>query len=298
MRVFLTGATGFIGTALIPELLQDDHQVLGLARSDAGAAALTAAGVQVHRGDLQDLDSLRAGAAASDAVIHCGFVHDFSDFQAVCEIDRRAIEAMGAVLAHSGRPFLITSGTGMGTKTSARPITEDDPPLPASVMPRSASEEAAEAIAAQGVPVSIVRLPQVHDARKAGLVTYAIQIARQKGLSAYIADGQNRWPAAHVSDVARLYRLALNKSAPFARYHASAEDGVPMRSIAEALGRGMNLPVVSLTPEEAPAHFGWLALFAGADLPASSALTRERLGWNPTGPTLLTDLAHMNYPSA
>lgn len=295
MRVFLTGATGFIGSAILPGLLEDGHQVLGLTRSDAGAAALTAAGAVPHRGDIEDLDSLRRGAASADAVIHCAFNHDFSRFQANCEQDRRVIEALGDVLAGSDRPLLVTSGTGMGAKPSGGPVTEDDPPVPSTVIPRAASEEAANAVAARGVPVSIIRLPQVHDTRKQGLITYAIAIARQNGTSAYIAEGQNRWAAAHVSDVARLYRLALARRVPFARYHAVGEEGVPMRSIAEAIGRGLNLPTVSLSPAEAPAHFTWLAPFAALDMPASSTQTRNQLHWNPTGPTLLSDLEQMNY---
>lgn len=295
MRVFLTGATGFIGSAMLPGLLEDGHEVLGLTRSEAGAAALTAAGAQPHRGDIEDLDSLRAGAASADAVIHCAFNHDFSKFQANCENDRRVIEAIGEVLAGSGRPFLITSGTGMVRNPTGAPATEDEPPVPSSVIPRAASEEAATAVAARGVAVSIIRLPQVHDTRKQGLVTYAIALAREKGLSAYIGDGANRWTAAHVSDVARLYRLALARHADFARYHAVAEEGIPMRAIAEAIGHGLNLPVTSISPEEAAPHFGWLAHFAAYDLPASSTQTRQLLNWTPTGPTLLADLAQMQY---
>jgi nucleoside-diphosphate-sugar epimerase len=285
MRVFLTGATGFIGSALIPELIGAGHQVLGLARSDAGAKALTAAGAEVHRGDLEDLESLRSGAAASEGVIHCGFIHDFSRFQEVCEVDRRAIEVLGATLEGSDRPLIVTSGTAIAF-TPGRPTTEDD--APNSPMPRVASEEAA--LSKRGVRTSVMRLPQVHNPFKQGLVTYLIALAREKGVSAYVGDGQNRWPAGPLLDVARLYRLALEKGATGARYHAVAEEGVPLREIAEAIGRGLKVPVVSKTPEEAGAHFGWLAMFAGHDIPASSALTQERLGWHPTGPGLIADL--------
>ncbi len=294
MRIFLTGATGFIGTAVIPELQAAGHQVLGLTRSEAGADKLRAAAVEPHHGDLADPASLRRGAEKADAVIHCGFTHEFSDFNAVCEQDRVAIEAMGEVLAGSDRPLLITSGTGMGTFAPGKLAVEDhfDANNP---NPRRASELAGLAVAERGVNVSVVRLPQVHDPYKAGLVAYLIQSARQNGVSAYLGDGQNRWPAAHVADVARLYRLAIEAARPGAHYHAVAEEGVPAQAIAEVLGRGLNIPVVSITPEQAPAHFGWLAAFAGFDMPASSALTRERLGWQPTGPTLLADLQHFRW---
>ncbi len=290
MRVFLTGATGFIGSALIPDLINSGHQVLGLARSDAGAKSLQAAGVQVHRGDIEDLESLRSGAAASDGVIHTAFNHDFSKYAANCETDRRAIEALGSVLVDSGRPLVVTSGTGM-VLTPGRLATEDDPPAPASRIPRSASEEAAAWFASQGVRVSVVRLPQVHDRFKQGLVSYAIAVAREKGVSAYVGDGRNRWPAVHLLDAAHLYTLALEKGSTGARYHAVAEEGVSMRDIAEAIGRGLKVPVVSISPEQAAVHFGWLGLFVGFDIPASSELTQERLGWRPTQQTgLIADL--------
>jgi nucleoside-diphosphate-sugar epimerase len=291
MRIFVTGASGFIGSALVPELVAAGHQVLGLARSDAAAQSVAAAGAQVHRGDIEDLSSLRSGAAAADAVIHTAFIHDFSRFQQNCEIDRLAIEALGAALAGTDKLLLVTSGTG-GVHTPGRLTTEDD--APNSPMPR-VSEQAAEALAAQGVRTAVIRLPQVHDTVKQGLVTYAIQIAREKGVSAYIGDGLNRWPAAPRFAAAHLYRLALEKGESGVRYHAVAEEGVSMRDIAEAIGHGLRIPVVSITPEQAPAHFGWLASFAQWDMPASSALTRQRLGWNPTGPTLLTDLANMQF---
>ena len=295
MRVFLTGATGFIGSAIVPELIRAGHQVLGLARSDAGAESLAAAGAEVHRGDLEDLESLRRGAAISDAVIHTAFNHDFSKYVTNCEADRRVIEALGAVLAGSDRLLMVTSGTGMSNSAAGILRTEDDPPASSKLIPRAASEEAAAAAADGGVRVAIVRLPQVHDTEKQGLVTYAIHLAREKGVSAYVGDGLNRWPAAHRSDTARLYQLALEKAAAGARYHAVAEEGVPVREIAEAIGRGLNVPVVSIRPEDTVAHFGWLAAFVGWDIPASSALTRERLGWNPKGPGLISDLESMRY---
>jgi nucleoside-diphosphate-sugar epimerase len=295
MRVFVTGATGFVGSAVVQELIGAGHQVLGLARSDGGAKALAAAGAQVQRGDLEDLESLRSGAAAADGVIHTAFIHDFSKFQENCEIDRRAIAALGDALVGSDRFLIVTSGTGISSSGPGLPATENDPPVSSKVVPRGATEEAAAALAARGVRVAIMRLPQVHDTEKQGLVTYAIQVAREKGVVAYVGDGLNRWPAAHRHDTAQLYRLALEKGEAGDRFHAVAEEGVPARDISEVLGRGLKLPVVSLTPEEAAGHFGWLALFAGRDIPASSAQTRQKLGWNPTGPGLISDLENMRY---
>jgi nucleoside-diphosphate-sugar epimerase len=299
MRIFLTGATGFIGSAVVPELINAGHQVLGLTRSDAGAEALKAAGAEVHRGNLDDVESLRSGAAKADGVIHCAFDHsafgqDFSKFAEVCEKDRRAIEGMGDVLAGSDRPLVITSGTGMGSAAPGALATEDIVNLH-HPNPRVASEAAGISVAERGVNVSVVRLPQVHDPVKQGLITYAVAVAREKGVSPYIGEGLNRWPAAHVLDVARLYRLAVEKHEAGSRYHAVAEEGVPMREIAEVIGRGLKVPVVSLRAEEAPAHFGWLAMFAGYDMPASSAQTQAKLGWKPTGPGLITDLEQMRY---
>ena len=298
MRIFVTGATGFIGSTIVPELIDAGHQVLGLTRSEAGAQSLIAAGAEVHRGDLEDLESLRSGAAKSDGVIHTAFNHDFSKFVENCEQDRKVIEALGDVLAGSDRPLLITSGTGMGNAAPGQPATEDhfDHNHP---NPRAASEKAGATVLQRGVNVSVVRLPQVHNTVKQGLITYAVQLAREKGVSAYIGEGLNRWPAAHVLDVAHLYRLALEKGTEKheagSRYNAVAEEGISMLKIAEVLGRGLKLPVVSLSPEEAPAHFGWLAMFAGFDMPASSVQTRQRLGWNPTGPGLIADLENMRY---
>ena len=297
MRIFVTGATGFIGSALIPELMAAGHQVLGLARSEENARKLIDAGAEAHRGDLEDLESLRSGAAASDGVIHAGFIHDFSRFQEVCEVDRRAIEALGSSLAGSDRPLVMTSGTGIGTVAPGEPSSEENVNLE-HPNPRVASELAGIDLSKRGVNVSVVRLPQVHDPVKQGLITYLVETARQKGVSAYVGDGNARWPAVHVLDAVRLYRLALEKARPGSRYNAVAEEGVPVREIAEAIGRGLKVPVVSLPPEEASGHFGWLAMFAGLDMPASSALTRKWLDWHPTGPGLISDLDDMRYVAA
>jgi nucleoside-diphosphate-sugar epimerase len=292
MRVFVTGATGFIGSRIVPELIKAGHQVLGLTRSDEGAKSLVAAGAEAHRGNIEDLESLRSGAAKSDGVIHTAFNHDFSKFLANCENDKLAIEAMGSVLAGSDRPLVITSGTGMGSLGQGQLATEDvfNPNGP---NPRKASEIAGIAAAERGVNVTVVRLPQVHDPEKQGLITYMVQVAREKEVSAYVGDGKNRWPAAHVLDVARLYRLALEKRAPGSRYHAVAEEGVSVREVAEVIGRRLKVPVVSLPLEKAAEHFGWLGMFADHDMPASSAQTRERLGWQPTGPGLIADLEQL-----
>jgi nucleoside-diphosphate-sugar epimerase len=281
MRVFVTGATGFIGFAIVRELIDAGHQVLGLARSEAGGQSLIAAGAQVHRGGLEDLKSLRSGATAADAVIHTAFIHDFSNFAENCEIDKRAIETLGSALEGSQRPRLVTSGLAPGRMATE---TEEDAPLPPSPSYPRASEVTAERLLKRGLRVSVVRLPQVHDTFKQGLVTYAIALAREKGVSAYVADGLNPWAAVHVLDTARLYRLALEKQEAGARYHAVAEEGVSVRDIAEAIGRGLKVPVVSKSSEEAAAHFGWLGMFVGRDLTGSSVQTQRRLAWRPTGP--------------
>jgi len=292
MKVFVTGATGFIGYATVLELINAGHQVLGLARSEAGTQSLIAAGAEVHRGNLEDMESLRSGAAASDAVIHTAFRHDWSRFAESCELDKRAIEAIGTVLQGSIRPFIVSSGVGVA---QGRAATEDDPPLSASPSLPRVSEVTAVALMERGVCVSVMRLPQVHDTVKQGLVTPLIAIARAKGVSAYVGDGQNRWPAAHLLDAARLYRLALEKGTAGARYHAVAEEGVRLKDIAAAIGRGLNVAVTSISQEQAQEHFGFFGFFAGRDSPVSSARTREQLGWNPTGPSLLTDLENMQY---
>jgi len=292
MRVFVTGATGFIGSAVVKELIRAGYEVLGLARSDAGAKTLAAAGAGVHRGDLEDLESLRSGASASDAVIHTAFLHDWSKYAESCELDKRAIEVVGAVLQSSSRPFLITSGVGVA---QGRAATEDDPPLPASPSLPRVSEVTAVALIERGVHASVMRVPQVHDTVKQGLVTRLVSVAREKGVSAYVGDGQNRWPAAPVLDVALLYRLALEKGTAGARYHAVAEEGVPLKDIATAIGRGLNLPVISISREQAQEHFGFFGFFVGRDAPVSSTRTREELDWKPIGPGLLTDLENMRY---
>jgi nucleoside-diphosphate-sugar epimerase len=294
MRIFITGATGFIGTATVKELTSAGHKVLGMARSDEGAKSLAAIGADIHRGSLEDLDSLRKGAAASDAVIHLGFVHDFSRFQENCEIDKRAIEALGSVLAGSNRPLIVTSG--LAGLAAPGQLTTEDNVIPSDFPFPRVSEQTALSLVAKGVNASVMRLPQVHDTNKAGLVTYLIAVAREKGVSAYVGEGRNRWAAAHVLDVAHLYRLALEKRETGAKYHAVAEEGVAVRDIAETISKGLKVPVVSLSPEEAQAHFGWLSVFAGSDLAASSAQTRKKLGWNPTGPALIADLERMRYP--
>lgn len=294
MRVFLTGATGFIGSAIVQELIGAGHQVLGLARSDKAARSLATAGAEVHPGDLEDLDSLQSGAAASDGVIHTGFIHDFAKFKEVCETDRRAIEALGSALAGSDRPLLVTSGTAL--LVPGQLAIEKDM-LPSSPNPRLASEEAADAVAARGVRVSVVRLPpSVHGEGDHGFVPLLINIAREKGVSAFIGDGLNRWPAVHRLDAARLFGLALEKDyVAGTGFHGVAEEGIAFRDIAEVIGRRMHLPVVSKSPEEAPDHFGWFAHFAAIDNPSSGKQTQEYLGWHAVQPGLIADLDKDGY---
>ena len=294
MRIFVTGATGFIGTELVQELIAAGHQVRGLARSDAGAAQLTAAGAEVHRGDLEDLDSLRRGAAGVDAVVNLAFNHDFSKFAQNGEHERKAIEALGSVL-EPGKLLVVSSGIGLTSGGPGHVRTESDPPLSSAAVPRQ-PEDIARTVAERGVRVAIVRLPQVHDTRKQGLVVLLTQMAREKGISAYVGDGANRWAAAPLKDVAHLYRLAVEQAGPGATvYNAVQEEGVALRKIAETLGKGLRIPAISVEPEKAAEHFGWFAHFAGLDMPASSEWTRKALGWEPTGPGLIEDLTNMEY---
>jgi len=294
MRVFVTGASGFIGSAVVPELISAGHQVLALARSDATAKSLTAAGAQVLRGNLEDLESLRSGAAQSDGVIHTAFNHDFSNFQANCENDRRALEAMAGALAGSSRPLIISSGVGL--LAPGQISTEDQAVDPTSRFPRVLTEVTADALAARGVHVSVIRLaPSVHGDGDHGFVPLIINLAREKGASIYIGDGNNRWPAVHRLDAARLFRLALEKNVIGGRYHGVAEEGIPFREIAKVIGRRLEVPVLSKTPEEAQAHFGWFTHFAMLDAPSSNRRTREVLGWEPRHPGLIADLDRPRY---
>jgi nucleoside-diphosphate-sugar epimerase len=289
MKIFVTGATGFIGSATVQELIKAGHQVLGLARSDKGAEWLTAAGAQVHRGDLKDLESLKNGAAESDGIIHLGFIHDFSKFAENCEIDKKAIEAMGSVFCGVHKPFVITSGTAL--VSPGRLATEDIVPPPNPNFPRVSEVVAAE-LAAKGVEASVVRLsPSVHGDGDHGFVPLLINLAREKGVSAYIGEGKNRWTAVHRLDAAVLFRLALEKASAGNRYHGVDEEGIAFKDIAQAIGKGLNLRVESKPPE----HFGWFAHFAAIDCPASSKITQERLGWRPTHPKLLDDLEKGTY---
>lgn len=295
MRVLVTGASGWIGSAVVPELLAAGHQVVGLARSDDAAAAVAAAGAEVRRGSLDDLDSLRAGAADSDGVIHLAFKHDFSDFAGAGRTERAAIEALGDVLAGTDRPFLFASGVAFATP--GRAVTENDRvPYSGPDSPRGGAEALALGFASRGIrPVSLRFSPTVHGAGDHGFVSTLATVAQEKGTSAYVGDGANRWPAVHRSDAARLVRLALEQAPAGSVVHAVAEEGVPARAIAEAIGRGLGIPAVSVPAEDAAGHFGWIGAFFGLDIPASSALTRERLGWTPTGPELLADLDAGHY---
>lgn len=293
MRIFVTGATGFIGSALVPELIQAGHTVLGLTRSEDGANALRTAGAEVQHGSVEDLDSLRSGAASSDGVIHLAFNNDFSQFQKSSEDDLKAIKAIGEVLVGSNRPFVVTSPTAVVMSVDGKPVTEVSPLAPWN--PRAGTETAIKTLAERGVKTSVVRLSQVHDTHKQGVVTPAVQIAREKGKSAYVGDGSNNWSEVHVSDAAHLYRLAFEKAGTGAIYHAVGEDGVPLKAIAEAIGRGLKIPVTGIKPEEAEAHFGPLGMFVGLDVSASSAKTQEKLNWKPTGPGLIADLDEMDY---
>jgi nucleoside-diphosphate-sugar epimerase len=296
MRVFVTGATGFIGSYLVPELLKAGHQVVGLSRSNESAEKLARAGAEAFPGDVNDLDRLRAGARMADAVIHTAFNHDFARVKQHSEEDRKVIEALGETLAGSERPLIVTSGTGLvERRTGEDSVMESDAHASLEKAPRAATEEAADAIFAKGARAIVVRLPQVHDTRHQGRIAQHIRLAREKGHVAYIGAGGNRLPAVHVSDAVRLFRMALEHGRAGERYHAVAEEGVPMRDIADVIGAGLNLPVESITPEAASDYFGVLASLAPLDLAASSTLTRQELGWTPTGPDLLTDLRQMEW---
>ncbi|HEX4011672.1 MAG TPA: SDR family oxidoreductase [Solirubrobacteraceae bacterium] len=295
MRVFVTGASGWVGAAVVPELISAGHEVVGLARSDASAAAIAAAGAEVRRGDLDDPEGLRDAAAAADGVIHLAFIHDFSDMDSSGRADLRAIEAMGAALAGSGRPLVNASGTALAQPGQL--ATEDQAPDPnASVTHRHRSEEMMISLASRGVRTAIVRLsPTVHGDGDHGFVPVLIDIARERGVSAHVGDGSNRWPAVHQVDAATLFRLALEKGTPGSRFHGVAEEGVSTREIAAMIGRHLDVPVESVAPEDATEHFGWIGAFFALDVPASSALTRERLGWLPVQPGLIADLEAGHY---
>jgi nucleoside-diphosphate-sugar epimerase len=295
MQVFVTGASGFIGSAVVAELIGAGHEVAGLARSDESAAAVAAAGAEVVRGALDDLDSLQSAAAAADGVVHTAYIHDFSQMEMAAQTDRRAIETLGSALEGSGRPLVITTGTAL-VKPGAV-ATEDDSADPArGTHPRLGTEQVAKAFGTRGVRSSIVRPgASVHGPGDHGFVPVLIEIARERGVSGYIADGANRWPAVHRLDAARLYRLALEQAPAGSVYHAVADEGVPTREIAEVIGRHLDVPAVSISPDDAAEHFGWIGAFFGIDAPASSALTRERLGWEPTHPGLMEDLEEDFY---
>jgi nucleoside-diphosphate-sugar epimerase len=298
MRVFLTGATGFIGSYLVPELIDAGHHVTGLSRSDAGAEALARAGAEAFRGDVNDLDRLCSAVERADGVIHAAFNHDFSNLRRHSEQDRKVIETLGNVLLGSDRPLIIASGTGLVDRAKTRgPAVETDDSVNSAAFPRAATEEAAGALVAKGGHVIVMRLSQVHDTRHQGRIAQHIALARQKGWVAYVGKGENRLSAVHVSDAVRLFRLALEKGQAGARYHAVGEEGVAMRDIAEVIGAGLKMTVKSITPEKAADYFGPITGIVAVDMAASSALTRKQLGWNPGGPDLLIDLRNMDYSS-
>lgn len=294
MRIFVTGATGFIGAHVVDELISAGHQVIGLCRDSEKAAALAASGAEVQMGSLRDLEGLTAAAARSDGVIHLAFNHDFSTFAQNCEDDRAVIAALAEGLKGSNKPMLVTSGTMMANNVPGEVAREDSPVIGVSHHPRAATEEAANLAASDGVNMGIVRLPQVHDTTRAGLVAVLVQIALEKGVLAYVGDGANRWPGGHVLDVARLYRLAIEKAKPGAIYHAVGDEGVTAKAISETLSPRLKLPVKSISPDEVQSHFGWFSLFAGFDAPALGDVTRRELGWQPRERGILADLAEYN----
>jgi nucleoside-diphosphate-sugar epimerase len=293
MRVFVTGAAGFIGSETTKELIAGGHEVVGLARSDENVRTLEQLGAKVHRGSLQDLDSLKRGARECDGVIHLAFIHDFARFAENGAIDKTAIEAMGDELEGSNKPFIVTSGTGL--IAAGVVVTEEMRRADGAHVPR-VSEQTGLTYASRGVRAMTIRLPQVHGADgKAGLISYLVELARQKGAAAYVGEGSERWAAAHRQDVARLYRLVLEKGVADGIYHAVGEEGVPMRQVMDVIGRALDVPVVSIGQDEAGEYYGPLAMFAGLDMPASSALTQQRLGWTPTGIGLIADIGQPGY---
>ncbi|TCK28138.1 nucleoside-diphosphate-sugar epimerase [Ancylobacter aquaticus] len=295
MQVFVTGATGFVGSAVTAELLANGHGVLGLARSDRSADGLRQAGAEVLRGELEAPETLREGARSCDAIIHTGFIHDFARYAQACAIDRAAIEAVGAAIEGTGKAFIVTAGLA-GLAVAGNPVTENDvAPPPSDLYPR-ASDMAARTLSARGIPTAIMRLPpSVHGRGDHGFVPMLIDMAREKGRSAYIGQGTNAWPAVHVADAARAFRLAIERGPSAETFHAAGELGIPFREIAQAIAAGLDLPCVSLSPDEAREHFGWFARFTALDEPAASERTRRLLGWQPTGPDLLTDIGQAGY---
>lgn len=295
MRVFVTGATGFIGSSLVPELIHAGHSVVGLCRSDAGAEALVRAGAEVSRGDVNDLDHLRTAAHSADAIIHTAFNHDFTNMKESSENDRKVIETLGEVVMGSDRRFIVTSGTGLVRSESGGIALETSSHLTSAQFPRAATEEAADALIDSGAHIVVVRLPQVHDVQKQGRISLHVELARKKGWVGYVGAGANRVPAVHLSDAAQLFRLALELGEAGAHYHAVTEEGIAMREVAEAIGDGLRLPVKSIPLDAATEYFGAIAQLATIDLAASGAFTRQKLAWTSSGPGLLTDLRNMPH---
>lgn len=294
MRIFMTGATGFVGGHVAQELLASGYGVVGLARSDASAKALSARGVEVHPGDLEDVEALKRGAAEADAVIHVGFSANAADFAKSCETDKQAIKAIGSALSGSEKPFIVTSGLG-ALKAAPGELVNEETSLPEVLSIPRRSEPTALSLLSKSVRVCVMRLSQMHNTTKQGLVTLALAKARERGMSAYVGEGANRWAAAHVEDAARLYRLALENFETGAKWHAVAEEGIAMVEIAQVIGSGLKVPVKSIPAQEAQAHFGWWGWTVGTDLTASSALTRRKLDWRPIKPGLLADLEGADF---